>query len=180
LVEITKKLIYEKYLAGFGTMQIADYLSKKKIPIPADRQPLIDELLNSLEGFEEKKEIPEKPTEIWTAVGCDTCNYTGYKGRIGVYEAILADRSIELIIRENPSEREIREAAAHQKILCMKQDGIIKIIKGVTSFEELERVVDLAEEIIIVKKEDVVLPPSTEELDSINADIQKLEEEKTS
>jgi type IV pilus assembly protein PilB len=151
---------------------------KKKVPIPADRQPLVDELMNSLEGFEEAKYFLEKPTEIYMAVGCEKCNNTGYKGRIGVYEAILADRSIELIIRENPSEREIREAAVHQKILCMKQDGIIKILNGKTSFEELERVVDLAEEIIVAKKEEIIAPPSTEELDSINDDIQKLEEEK--
>ncbi len=151
---------------------------KKKVPIPADRQPLVDELMNSLEGFEEAKDFPEKPTEIYMAVGCEKCNNTGYKGRIGVYEAILADRSIELIIRENPSEREIREAAVHQKILCMKQDGIIKILNGKTSFEELERVVDLAEEIIVAKKEEVIAPPSTDELDAINSDIKKLEEEK--
>ncbi len=93
------------------------------------------------------------PTESYVAVGCDKCNKTGYKGRIGVYEAILADRNIEMIIRENPSEREIRQAAAPQKILSMKQDGLIKVIKGITSFEELERVVDMAEETVFMKPE---------------------------
>ena len=152
---------------------------KKKIPIPADRQSLIDELIRSLDGFVEKADIPENPTEVYTGVGCDKCNNTGYKGRIGVYEAILADRAIELIIRENPSEREIREAAVDQKILCMKQDGLIKIINGITSFEELERVVDLAEEIIIKKKTVEESSPSTAELDSINSEIEKLDSEKS-
>jgi type II secretory ATPase GspE/PulE/Tfp pilus assembly ATPase PilB-like protein len=129
---------------------------KKKIPVPPERQALADELFTSLEGFEEMKYFPTKPTEVWTAVGCEKCNGTGYKGRIGVYEAILADKNIEFIVRENPSEREIREAAAPQRILTMKQDGLIKIFQGVTSFEELERVVDIAEEIAVVKKEEPI------------------------
>lgn len=124
---------------------------KKKIPIPTDRQPLVEELFNSIKGFEEEKEFTSQPTEVYTAVGCEKCNNTGYRGRIGVYEAILSDKQIEEVVRENPSEREIRIAAAHQKILTMKQDGLIKVFKGVTSFEELERVVDIAEEIEIEK-----------------------------
>lgn len=141
---------------------------KKKVPIPADKQGYIDELMASLDGYEELKEIPNKPTEAYTAVGCDICNGTGYKGRIGVYEAILADKYIENIIRENPSEREIRKAAAPQKILTMKQDGLIKVIKGITAFDELERVVDMTEELIIPGKNkedgisslsDLSLPP---------------------
>lgn len=129
---------------------------KKKISIPKEREALVEELFTSLEGFEEMQDFPTRPTEVWMAdeKGCEKCNHTGYKGRIGVYEAIIADKAIEMIIRENPSEREIRQAAAAQKILTMKQDGIIKVLKGVTSFEELERVVDVAEEIAIVKKSD--------------------------
>lgn len=132
---------------------------KKKIPIPADRQPLVDEVMNSIKGYEEEKEFTAKPTEVWTAVGCNDCNNTGYKGRLGVFEAILADKAIENIIRENPSEREIRQAAAGQKILTMKQDGVLKIFRGVTSFEELERVVDIAEDIAIEKKDDFSFNP---------------------
>lgn len=120
---------------------------KKKIPIPTERQALVDEVMNSIKGFEEEKDFTTKPTEVWTSVGCDKCNKTGFRGRIGVYEAILADKNIEEVVRENPSEREIRRAAAHQRILTMKQDGALKIFKGITSFEELERVVDIAEEI---------------------------------
>ncbi|MBU3668758.1 MAG: type II/IV secretion system protein [Candidatus Taylorbacteria bacterium] len=130
---------------------------KKKGPIPPERQALADELYNSLDGYEEIKYFPTKPTEAYSAVGCEKCNNTGYKGRIGVYEAILADKNIEFIVRENPSEREIRQAAASQRILTMKQDGLIKVFQGITSFDELERVVDIAEEIATVPKEEI--PP---------------------
>jgi type IV pilus assembly protein PilB len=126
---------------------------KKKVPIPKERQVYVDELFASIVGYEEMADFPTIPTETYEAVGCELCNKTGYKGRIGVYEAILADRNIENIVRENPSEREIKQAALPQKILNMKQDGLIKILKGVTSFEELERVVDMAEELIAVKPE---------------------------
>jgi type IV pilus assembly protein PilB len=82
---------------------------------------------------------------IFDAVGCQECNFTGFKGRTGIYEAILTDEKIEAIVKENPSEREINKAAEGQGILTMKQDGIIKILQGITSFNELRRVIDLEE-----------------------------------
>jgi type II secretory ATPase GspE/PulE/Tfp pilus assembly ATPase PilB-like protein len=82
---------------------------------------------------------------VFEAVGCQECNFTGFKGRTGIYEAILTDEKIEMIVKENPSEREINKAAEGQGILTMKQDGIIKIFQGITSFGELRRVIDLGE-----------------------------------
>lgn len=76
--------------------------------------------------------------------GCDKCNETGYKGRIGVFEAVLSDKKVEEALETNPSEREIKEAAAHQGIMDMAQDGVTKILKGHTDLDELKRVVDLA------------------------------------
>ena len=70
----------------------------------------------------------------------------GYKGRLGIFEAIKTDEAIEKIIPENPSEREIKKVAALQGILSMRQDGMVKIINGVTSYEEVQSVVDLTEE----------------------------------
>lgn len=81
--------------------------------------------------------------KIWRAVGCDTCNNTGYKSRIGIHEGILTDEAIEKIINENPSEREIKKIALPQGILDLAEDGIVKVLKGITSLDELERVVEL-------------------------------------
>ncbi len=83
--------------------------------------------------------------KMWTAVGCADCNSTGYKGRIGVYEAIYTDAKIEEVVNQNPSEHEIQEAALPQGLLNMSQDGILKILHGITSLEEVERVIDLGE-----------------------------------
>ncbi|MDO8564581.1 MAG: GspE/PulE family protein [bacterium] len=86
---------------------------------------------------------PKEIGKIWKPKGCEKCNNTGYKGRTGVYEAIQADAAIEKIIRENPSEREIAAAARPQEIPTMQEDGVLKVLSGITSLEELERVVDL-------------------------------------
>lgn len=89
-----------------------------------------------LEGVQREK--------AWVPVGCPKCNGLGYKGRIGIYEAVLVDSKIEQAVIENPSERDIREAAKSQNILDLSEDGVIKALKGITSLEELERVVDLS------------------------------------
>ncbi|MEK7190313.1 MAG: GspE/PulE family protein, partial [Patescibacteria group bacterium] len=89
---------------------------------------------------------PDAPLKLFVAVGCDKCNNTGYKGRIGIFEAIKTDEMIEKIMPENPSEREIKKVASVQGILSMRQDGLVKMLSGITSFEEVQSVVDLAEE----------------------------------
>ena len=80
---------------------------------------------------------------IWQQVGCPKCSGLGYSGRIGVYEAIVMDSSIEAVIRANPSDREIKKVAMKQNLLDMKQDGVIKILKGVTTLDELRRIIDI-------------------------------------
>lgn len=88
----------------------------------------------------------EKDMKIYEAIGCEKCNHTGYKGRIGIFEVIKNDKDIEKIIIENPSEREIKIIADRQGLLNMKEDGVVKILKGVTSYDEVVSVVDLLEE----------------------------------
>jgi type IV pilus assembly protein PilB len=91
-----------------------------------------------LEGLQREK--------VWVPGegGCAACNGLGYKGRIGVYEAILMDERIEKAVNENPSERDIREAAKPQNLLTLPQDGVIKALEGTTTLEELDRVIGLS------------------------------------
>lgn len=115
---------------------------KKERALDAREKEIVDRILSEvkdptyLEGVQREK--------IWGPVGCPKCGLIGYKGRIGVFEAIVVDSNIEKVVVENPSERDIRAAAESQKMLTLPQDGIIKILTGVTSMEELERVVDLS------------------------------------
>ena len=62
---------------------------------------------------------------------------------------ILMDHEIEEVVRHTSSERDIWKAATHQKIRRMGQDGIVKVLQGVTSLEELSRVVDLHDEVML-------------------------------
>lgn len=112
---------------------------RKEVPIEGDDLTLIKEVYESIQN----PEVPMGAT-MFVPSACELCNNTGYKGRIGVFEAILSDKKVEEALEMNPSEREIKEAASHQGILDMAQDGVIKILQGMTSLEEVRRVVDLS------------------------------------
>jgi type IV pilus assembly protein PilB len=86
--------------------------------------------------------VPE-PIKIFDPVGCDKCNHTGFKGRQGVFEAIRVDQAVEEAVITDPREHIILQAAKKQGIPSMAEDGIEKVLSGVTSLAELERVVDL-------------------------------------
>jgi len=88
-------------------------------------------------------DAPKFNNEVLEAVGCPECNGTGYKGRIGIFEAILMDKAVEKAVQENSSARDINVAALPQKIPNIAQDGLIKVVKQITTMEEIERVVDL-------------------------------------
>ncbi len=80
---------------------------------------------------------------VYDAVGCPTCNHTGFKGRQAVFEAIRVDTAVEEAVLRDPREHVILEASRSQGIPTMAEDGIEKVIAGITSLVELTRVVDL-------------------------------------
>jgi len=80
---------------------------------------------------------------IFEAVGCEVCGGTGYKGRQGIFEAIKLDPAVEEVVIRDPREHIIVEAARPQGIPLMSEDGMEKVLSGITSLDELERVVDL-------------------------------------
>lgn len=126
--------------------KLCENCKKEKSPA-ADEMKIIEDTLARMkeEGVDAGVEIPKAPFKIFGTVGCEKCNNTGYKGRIGVFEAILMDEAIESLIIANPSEREIKKAALPQQIPDMAEDGILKVLSGVTTLEELSRVVELTE-----------------------------------
>ena len=129
--------------------KLCKFCKKEKTPSEEENKTM-ETVLESIK--EEGKSLsnyninPDAPIKLFTRVGCEKCNMTGYKGRIGIFEAIKTDEAIEKIMPENPSEREIKKVAHNQGILSMRQDGMVKIINGITSFEEVQSVVDLNEE----------------------------------
>ncbi len=114
---------------------------KKEVKLEGADKEKLQKVVDSI--VVEKYRLPT--TSMWLPGQCEECNHTGYKGRVGVFEAILTDAALEKVLRENPSEREIRSATRQQGILDMRQDGVVKVLQGVTSLEELVRVIDLQE-----------------------------------
>lgn len=90
--------------------------------------------------------IPEY-TQIFTAPGCDMCGHSGYKGRSGIYEAIVMDEAVEEVVLRDPREHMILEAAQSQGIPTMLHDAIGKLLHGITSIREIERVIELPQNI---------------------------------
>lgn len=114
---------------------------KEEITLEGDDLKLMKEVY---ESTPEKEVVFSEKVFKAKVGGCEKCNHTGYKGRIGVFEAVMSDKKVEEALESNPSEREIKESATHQGILDMAQDGVIKILKGMTDLDELKRVVDLS------------------------------------
>jgi type IV pilus assembly protein PilB len=83
----------------------------------------------------------EKGLKIAQPVGCEDCNFTGFKGRCGIYEIILFDDEMEKFILKEQSIAALREKAKEKGMVTMYQDGLIKVLEGITSIEEVERVV---------------------------------------
>ncbi|HEY0220835.1 MAG TPA: ATPase, T2SS/T4P/T4SS family [Candidatus Paceibacterota bacterium] len=117
---------------------------KKEVGLEGEDKIIIEKIISTVT---DKSYLDgEETTKHYVPVGCDKCNGLGYRGRVGIYEAILIDETIEKVVQESPSEREISRAAKNQPILDMAEDGVIKILKGTTSLEELKRVIDIEKE----------------------------------
>lgn len=93
----------------------------------------------TLKDISEKIPVP-KFEKIPKAIGCQDCNFTGYRKRTGIFEAILFDEEIEKLILKSPSISELKEMAIKKGMVTMYQDGILKVLKGETTIEEVERV----------------------------------------
>jgi type IV pilus assembly protein PilB len=81
-------------------------------------------------------------TRLWKAHerGCENCNHTGYKGRIGVYEVLANSPAIQKMIVANSTSEAIEETAISENMLTMQLDGLVKSLRGQTTIEEVLRV----------------------------------------
>ena len=105
--------------------------SCKESYIPTD-----EELLKV--GIRVKK--GERP-KLYKGNGCKECSKTGYHGRVGIFEVLIVNSKIKEMIASDESEETIRKAAIASGMLSMYDDGITKIKEGITTPEELQRVI---------------------------------------
>lgn len=143
-----------KVLDAALNLSIAQRLVRRLCPACKKRAALAEDdkrlLAKVVAGIKSKRsDFPtEEPMTVWEATGCRECHGTGYRGRIGVFEAILLDQAVAELLVKNPNEREIRRVAKNQGILDLREDGVIKVLSGITSLGELGRVIDLGEEFL--------------------------------
>ena len=110
---------------------------KKKV----DPNPKVRNMItSSLKDVKEAK-IP-KNLKIYKPQGCKKCNGEGYSGRIAVFEVLEMTPQLSEIIQKEPSEVKIEQEAKRQGMITMKQDGLLKVLEGVTSIEEVLRVAE--------------------------------------
>lgn len=113
---------------------------------------------------EEIKKIPEEELKkyeldlsegisFYHGKGCDNCDGTGLKGRVAIYEVVPVSNSIQsIIIEKMGNEKLVEEERNKAGILSIKQDGLLKVLKGLTTIEEVERVTEI--DMNVIKEED--------------------------
>jgi len=77
---------------------------------------------------------------LMQAKGCAECHETGYRGRIGIFELFSMDASMEALTLKNPTTFAVRAAAIKKGMLTMQQDGLLRVLNGMSDMAELERV----------------------------------------
>jgi type II secretory ATPase GspE/PulE/Tfp pilus assembly ATPase PilB-like protein len=101
----------------------------------------IDHLIHEF-GAEawEREGLPCEEWDFQRAVGCDACGGSGYRGRTGVHELLRGTHEMQKMIYNKAELSEIREQAVRDGMLTLKQDGILKIFKGYTDYQQLLRI----------------------------------------
>jgi type II secretory ATPase GspE/PulE/Tfp pilus assembly ATPase PilB-like protein len=72
--------------------------------------------------------------------GCEACSNTGYRGRMGIHELMEGTPEIKLMIKKQANTEEILRTALQQGMMTLKQDGILKVLQGITDISEVRRV----------------------------------------
>ena len=85
-----------------------------------------------------------KDLKFYKGVGCSFCRHSGFKGRIGIYEILKVDDKIRELILSGASSEEIRRTAIKRGMRTLKHDGLLKALQGVTTAEEVMRVINIS------------------------------------
>ncbi len=109
---------------------------KKQTEVDDEIRVKIAHLLATLPERVDK--ISYQTPTLFEAVGCEKCNQTGYKGRVGIFELLQVKQEIESLIEKEASETELQEFALKQGMVTMQQDGLLKVLTGITTLEEIK------------------------------------------
>ena len=99
--------------------------------------PTAEELTVAKLPFDPNEELPK----IYRPVGCTSCGNTGYRGRLAIHEVLTVTEEIERMVTEHASSEDMGRVAREQGMSTLREDGMEKVRQGVTSIEEVLRVV---------------------------------------
>ena len=110
--------------------------SRRPSPLSGKMKELILKDIESMPATLRDKVKKEIPNEIYQAEVSSTCP-KGTRGRVGIFETLAMTPQLEKVILSNPSETAIQEEAQRQGMISIRQDGILKVLKGIIGIEEL-------------------------------------------
>lgn len=118
---------------------------KEEMTLDAETLELVKKQLASIPDTSGEPKVDVEHLTFYKGKGCTACNNTGYKGRVGAYEIIVRDGELEQsILKGILSEYDMRALAQKQGMVTMAQDGLLKAIEGLTTVEEVKRIVGLS------------------------------------
>jgi type IV pilus assembly protein PilB len=122
---------------------------KKRVKANKEQERIIREEIEKVPEKNRKNlKIPQGAIYLYEPVGCSYCANKGTKGRIGIFEIITMSREISDLILTEPSEQKIEKLAIDEGMITIKQDGIIKAVRGFVSLDEVFKAVEIKEKII--------------------------------
>lgn len=103
----------------------------------------ISDILGSIKGFNLQNLIAKNNGNLtlYKGQGCDACSNTGYKGRVGIFEVLTISEKIRSMIISHEAAQTIEKEGLDEGMTTMQQDGFLKVLEGVTTIEEILRVV---------------------------------------
>ena len=119
------------------TAVLAQRLARRLCPECKEEYTPSEEALDRI-GFPYEKGSPPK---LYRARGCKKCNDIGYKGRMGIHEVLTISENLERMTVENASADELKRQAVSEGMQTLRDDGFAKVLMGLTSIEEIMRVV---------------------------------------
>jgi type II secretory ATPase GspE/PulE/Tfp pilus assembly ATPase PilB-like protein len=87
----------------------------------------------------------DRPPTVYRSVGCDHCDYQGYRGRLAIMEILKLDVELDELIARRATAREMQRAAIAKGFRTLADDGARRVLEGTTALDELMRVVDLTD-----------------------------------
>lgn len=110
-------------------------------PAEKTRKFILDKV-KSMPSYARVEIKKDDPLFIYQAKGCEACGFTGYSSRAGLFEVLSMSDELAKLIVENPLESLIFAVAQKQGMLTMEQEGVLKVLRGETTIEEIARVTE--------------------------------------